>query len=212
MYEFITPLGKRSAVAKGVRKAQARLASHLELFCEIDLMMVQGRGKAGIVTSARILRQVDLSNDYARLRRGFLLLEITGKLTDTEDTAETYDLLAAGLDAMAENDPPLVELWFKLRLLHTLGHFPRLDKDSENAALNNSTNYFFDISQGTLSPVSSGGNISNEAIKLWRLALKYSPAELEKLGKACETASKSLDMIDRFITEQFGLRFKAAEM
>lgn len=212
MYEFLTPDRKRSAVAKSVRKAGARLSSHLELFAEIDLMIVEGRGSVGIVTSARVKRHIDLSVDYERLRRGFLFLEMTDKLTDTEDTSDIYMLLASSLRYLYSCDPLLVELWFKLRLLNLLGQAPRLDRDSTNTLLQEGQHYSFDVRQGSLNRISSSGNISPETIKLWRLIAGHDPESLQKVARVGELAAGSIDLIDRFILEQSGMHFKAAEM
>ncbi|MEX0934602.1 MAG: DNA repair protein RecO, partial [Candidatus Saccharimonadales bacterium] len=75
IYTIITPERKVSAIAKGVRKSNAKLASHLDLFAVIELMFAKGKS-LDIITSARTITHVDISDDYDKLQTGFLFLEM----------------------------------------------------------------------------------------------------------------------------------------
>ena len=52
---FLTPTGKVSALARGVRKEKSRLAGGIELFTVSDVVIHQGRGSLGTLTSAKML-------------------------------------------------------------------------------------------------------------------------------------------------------------
>ena len=53
---FITPEGKISAIAKGVRKEKSKLAGGMELFSLIQINIHQGKNEMGVVTSAKMLK------------------------------------------------------------------------------------------------------------------------------------------------------------
>lgn len=212
LHVFLTPIGKLTGVARGVRKPKAKLAAHLQPFAELELMLVRGH-KADIITSARIVQAYRLEDDYQRLRRGFLFLEMADKLTDTEDTERQFKLLGQHLAALTEYDPPLCELAFKLQLLESLGQVPRLRRDGRGQPLQIGTDYRFDPAHGVLQTGNTVGlSLSNDAIKLWRLLLAQPLTQVAKLPSAAAVSSTSLPVIDAFIEEQFGVRFKSAEL
>ena len=53
---IITPVGKFSVIAKGVRKEQSKLAGSIEMFTLIDFNIHFGRSDLGLVTGAKILK------------------------------------------------------------------------------------------------------------------------------------------------------------
>lgn len=212
LHVFLTPIGKLTGVARGVRKPKAKLAAHLQPFAKLELMLARGH-KADVITSARLIEAYRLEDDYERLRRGFLFLEMTDKLTDTKDTMRQFEVLKAALADLARYDPPLCELAFKLRLLDSLGQVPRLDRDGRGQPLQIAASYRFDPAHGNLVNGSMGGLLlSNDAIKLWRLLLSNSLEKVAKLPSAAGAATASLPTINAFIEEQFGQRFKAAAL
>ena len=56
---LITPEGKMSVIAKGVRKEKSKLAGSVELFSLIDLNVHKGHGEFAILTSAKMLKFYD---------------------------------------------------------------------------------------------------------------------------------------------------------
>lgn len=208
IYTVLTQDSKRSLIAKSIRKSGAKLASHMELFSEIDLMYIEGGGSLDILTSARTLCSWSLSDDYERMRRGFLFLEMIDKMTDTEEIGELYGLLRDSLGFLEVHTPLLCELYFKLNLLKLLGHAPDMSSSSEYR------NYGFDTEHGVL--VDGGKTtsvaMSKDQIKLWRLMLSREFETVVRI-KAVEPAARTtLGICDEFIVRQFGLRFRSAEM
>ncbi len=53
---LITPAGKISAIAKGVRKEKSKLAGGVEMFSLAELTIHKGKGEFGTITSAKMLR------------------------------------------------------------------------------------------------------------------------------------------------------------
>ena len=127
---MLTPeQGVIRAVAKGIRKIKSRLAGHLELFSESELMLATGRN-LDVVTSARLIRHLSADN-YDRMRLAYLFAEMINRLAGEHEHHEgLYSLLqeAFAVLAVGETMPSaLLELWFKLRLLDRLGYRPELD-------------------------------------------------------------------------------------
>src|SRR5688572_2993058 len=126
---FFTPdRGKLSAVAKGVRRIKSRSGGHLELFGEVNLMLTPGRN-LDIVTSARLLWYPhQLVGDYERLGLAFAIAAAVDRLTEPDQPAPAlYGVVREALAALDTGATgPLIELWFKLRLLGTLGYRPEL--------------------------------------------------------------------------------------
>ncbi len=211
IYTILTLEGKVSAIAKGVRRIRAKLASHLEVFSEIDLMFARGKN-LDVVTSARTCTQYSLSHDYERLRTGFLFLEMADKLSDQKETENIYLCLREGLSVLETQQPKVVELAFKLKLLDVLGQKPQLETTFDsNQPVRADTSYNFDMSHGGL--VEGSGEKSNslspEAVKLWRLCLRYNISDLARISGSQQAAIDSICICDRFYEYMYNFRFTA---
>ena len=47
--QFLTPLGRQGALARGVRREKSRLAGGIELFAISDIVITEGRGELGLL-------------------------------------------------------------------------------------------------------------------------------------------------------------------
>ena len=54
--DLLTPDGRLSVMARGVRKEKSKLAGGIELFAECDVVVGQGKGDLGVLVSARLVR------------------------------------------------------------------------------------------------------------------------------------------------------------
>lgn len=210
--------GAVEAIAKGVRKAKSKLGAHLELFSEIELMLVEGRN-LDILTSARQQRSFrQITADYERLKRGFLFCEMLYKLGLHTASTATYDLLKESLEALdAGNPPEFVELYFKLRLLDGLGYRPNLEQNIKSRQeIEAHKSYAFNSASGSLEESATfsleNPAISAEHIKLWRLLLKYPLGQSLKVKGTQKPASESLPIANDFYDYLFGKRFRSSEI
>ena len=120
--------GKLAVVAKGVRRMSSRMAGHLELFTQSELMLAKG-ANLDVVTQAdtrnpfRAVRE-----DLTRTSTAYLIAELADALTEEAlEQPELFDLLTATLRALGTTDDPrLIAAHYQVRLLDVTGFRPVL--------------------------------------------------------------------------------------
>jgi DNA repair protein RecO (recombination protein O) len=120
--------GKLSVVAKGVRRMSSRMAGHLELFTQSELMLAKG-ANLDVVTQAESRNAFRaVREDLTRTSTAYLIVELTDALTeDALEQPELFDLLTATFRALGTTDDPrLVATHYQLRLLDVAGFRPVL--------------------------------------------------------------------------------------
>jgi DNA repair protein RecO (recombination protein O) len=216
---FLTPqYGKIRAVARGVRRIKSRMAGHLELFCDVELMLAKGRN-LDVVTSARLLGDNEvISRNFEHLSYGYMLAEMLDKLVH-EDQAQPalYQLAREFYVELAGSGPsPLLELYYKLRLLDHLGYHPGLDACAVCGASDPTGGFWFNPEHGGIVDDAHAGEIDWELsvpkIKLWRQVLARPWSTVSQISEANELAAASLPVCDGFYDYLFGARFKSKQV
>lgn len=106
--------GKILARARGIKKAKAKLAGHLELFNHLDLVLA-GRT---IIGATVINHFPNLRNNLDNLQKAFYIVELVDQFTAEEDAdARMFNLLLENL-----TEPKLRN--FEEKFLHLLGVKP----------------------------------------------------------------------------------------
>jgi DNA repair protein RecO (recombination protein O) len=204
-------------VAKGVRKIKSRLAGHLELFSESDLMLAKGRN-LDVITSARLVRHLPSGDDYDRMRQAYLFAEMVNRLSsEREPHPGLYDLVREAYAELSTGAPDAtLELWFKLRLLDRLGYRPELKDCMICHTSASDRQYAFNVELGGIvdQGCSTPGNLplTHEQIKLWRLMLAHPLGAVRRVGEAAALATATLPLCDQFYDYTFGKRFRSAEV
>lgn len=215
---LLTPdQGVVRGVAKGVRRIKSRLAGHLELFSESDLMLATGRN-LDVITSARLIRHLSTADDYDRMRLAYLFAEMTNRLAGEHESHDgVYGLLQDGFSALAAPEAPtdtVLELWFKLRLLDRLGYRPELDACVACGTSDPTREYLFSpvlggiVDRACATPGSLP--IDQSAIKLWRLMLTRPFAAIAAIPRAAELAKTTMPICNAFYDYTFGQRFRSS--
>jgi len=214
---LLTPeRGVIRGVAKGVRKIKSRLAGHLELFSESELMLAEGRN-LDVVTSARLIHHLDIGDNYDRMRLAYLCAEMINRLgTDSGYHEGMYALLHEAYAGLASGPPDTtLELWFKLRLLDCLGYRPELGRCMICGARGDDREYLFNVELGGIVDIgcstSGNHNLSHDQIKLWRLMLTQSLATVRGVSGAEHLAVVTLPVCNEFYDYTFGKRFRSSE-
>ncbi len=212
---LLTPShGKVSAVAKGVRKIKSRLAGHLELFGEANLMLASGRN-LDLITSARLIWYPHhLAANYESLGLAYAFVTALDRLTEPgQANPNLYHLLASALQALdAGATGPLPELWFKLRLLDLLGYRPDLTGCLICGRHDLDTAYAFSPDRGGLvctADAAPGDQPFNPSvIKLWRLLSSQPYEPISRIVGAPDLATATLATCDAFYEYHLGRAFR----
>ena len=121
--------GKLSAVAKGARRANSKLASGVQPF-------VHGRYGLARGKSLDVVTQCQLIESFYALRTDLDLLSVAccglelidRSVEERHPDAEMFELLLAALHSLVEAPDPELAFWlFELRMLEQLGYAPVLD-------------------------------------------------------------------------------------
>jgi DNA repair protein RecO (recombination protein O) len=206
------------AVAKGVRKIKSRMAGHLELFCESELMLAKGRN-LDIITSARLQdAHAGIVRDYGKLQQAYLLAEMVQVLAgDDQHIPGLYELLQEAMTDLGGHEPgDVLELWFSLRLLEVLGYRPGLEACMVCGGDASDKSYYFshdlggivdeDCALAGLEPMPQNG------VKLWRVMMGSGLAAVRMVGGAQKMSASSLPICQAFYDYTFGKRFKSREL
>ena len=182
--QLLTPEGRRSVMAKGVRREKSKLAGGIELFAVSDVVVNSGRGDLGILTSARLVQFYrHILEDYDRLQFGYEVVKHVSSATETVDEPEWFDVLQevfAGLDVQSISRQ-LVEAWFYLRYAALLGRELSLVNDIEGNRIDAGSRYAYDVGEQGLRK-SSGGDLTANHIKFLRLLSSRSLKILAQIG------------------------------
>lgn len=182
--QLLTPEGKRSVMARGVRKEKSRLAGGIELFAICDVVITEGKGDLGILTSARLVQFYrHILEDYDTMQFAYEVIKQVGKASEMVDEPEWYDVMSEvlmGLDALSISRQ-LVQTWFYLRYASLLGHELSLTHDIAGQPLQSDLKYFYDEGEMGLREAPQG-NITADHIKLMRLINAKSIKVLAQVG------------------------------
>ena len=186
--QLLTPEGRRSVMAKGVRREKSKLAGGIELFAICEVVLGEGRGDLGILTSARLIYFYNnIIKDYDRLQFGYFAIKQVTRASETVDEPEWYDMLSEvymGLDSLTIS-LDLTQTWFYLKHAGLLGHQLNLEVDTTGEKLKAERTYRYDVGEQGLREVING-EITAEHIKLLRLISTRSLKILAQIGGISE--------------------------
>lgn len=167
---LLTPEGKMSVMAKGVRRPKSKLAGGIEMFTLSDMNVHFGRSEMGVLTSARMVRHfVKLTRDLERLTLASEILKLVSKAAEGADTAEYFKIVDQSLSALDEGvDVRVVEAWFLLNLRRVTGEELNLYRDVTGEMLVASQRYEWQVTEEAFLQRENGKYGADE-IKLARL-------------------------------------------
>ena len=175
--QFITPSGKLSALARGVRREKSKLAGGIELLAVSDVTLHEGRGELYTLTSARLERvYAHILEDYDRLQFAYYVLKDIARVSEQIDEPDFFTVLRYTLEALNTTEVTLgvVELCYRLQIAKLLGQDVNLVRDEAGKKLQEDTRYQFDI--GAMAFVEKRqGEYTSDHVKLLRLATVSRP-------------------------------------
>lgn len=182
--QFVTPFGRYAAIARGVRREKSKLAGGIELFAISDIVIAEGKGELGIVTSARLVEFYrHILEDYDRLQFAYEVVKQVARASEMVAEPEWFEVLAEVLAALDNKNISLqlIETWFYLRYADLLGHALNVRRDVAGAMLEANTTYLYDVSEQGLRAAASG-ELGADHIKFLRLASTKSIAVLGQIS------------------------------
>ncbi|MFZ2125439.1 MAG: DNA repair protein RecO [Candidatus Saccharimonadales bacterium] len=195
--QLLTPNGKRSVMAKGVRREKSRLAGGIELFAICEVVIADGKGEMGTLTSSRLdhfFRHI--MEDYDRMQFAYAAIKLVSSASETVDDAEWYDVLAetlAGLDSSSVS-LDIVQIWFYLHYTALLGYEFSLWHDNSGKKLLQDQKYRYDIGEKSL-VANDNGEITSEHIKLLRLIATRPLKVIAQIGGVDSITSDCLQIV-----------------
>ena len=201
---LITPVGKISAMAKGVRKPKSKLAGGIEMFSLVEVNLHFGKGDMATLTGARMVNFYgEILKDLGRMELAGEMLKKIGTVSDSVDSVEHFEIVDECLAALNDGgDVELVEVWFLMQLAKAMGEQVNLMIDVDGDSLDPGEKYNFDMMEMSFYK-NPAGECDANVIKLLRLlwvadlktvrrvkdAKKYLP-EILKISKAINKVVK----------------------
>ena len=169
--DLLTPDGRMSVMARGVRKEKSKLAGGIELFAVCDVVIGEGKGDLGVLTSARLVHFYrHILEDYDRMQFAYEVLAQVAKASASLDEPEWYDIageVLAALDVLTVS-LALVQTWFYVRIAALLGDELSLMRDYKGEKLSADKKYRYDSQEKGFTE-DERGQITAEHIKILRL-------------------------------------------
>ena len=92
--QLLTPEGKRSVIAKGVRREKSKLAGGIELFSVSEVVIHEGRTELGLLTGAKLLEYYDaFVKDIELIEMGGAMMRSVNARADQIESPEFYKIL-----------------------------------------------------------------------------------------------------------------------
>ena len=198
---LITPQGKISAIAKGVRKEKSKLAGGIEMFTLSNYNIHLGRGEFGVITSAKMQKyHGNIIKNFTKMELAAMMLKKLSRAAENSDNSEYFEIINQCLASLdMGDDDGLTESWFLMRLGKAAGEEINLYRDADGEKLNPELRYFWNTGENSFMIHDNGGFGANE-IKMLRLLLtadlsvvrrvKVTPEMLQKIVGFTKMASR----------------------
>lgn len=188
---LITPQGKISAIAKGVRKEKSKLAGGIEMFTLTDFNIHLGRGEFGVVTGAKMMKHYgEIVKDFGKMELAAMMLKKINKTAENSDNAEYFNILDQSLAGLnAGENMELVEAWFLMNLTKAMGEEINLYRDTKGEKLVIDVRYAWDAMEGAFME-NKQGEFGADEIKMSRLVLAADLNVVKRVKLNDEMANK----------------------
>lgn len=182
--QLLTPTGRMSVMARGVRREKSKLAGGIELFAVSDVVVGKGKGELGILTSARLVQFYrHILQDYDRMQFAYEVTSQVARASESLDEPEWYDIMTEILMALDVKTVSLqlVQTWFYMRMSAMLGDELNTGRDVNGDLLSVEAKYRYDSAEKGFVEVASG-DVSAEHIKILRLVAAKPLSVLIQVG------------------------------
>lgn len=170
---LMTQLGRRSVIAKGIRKEKSKLAGNIELLSLSDVIICASKnGSLGILTSAKLrtFYGENILNDFDKLDFAYKIIKKIEQSSMDVDVPDWHYILLAVLDSLSKDIPiKLIETWFNIKSSSLLGEELNLVYDVHGNKLIDHKKYDYNITENGFEQTDEGSGVTSDYIKLLRL-------------------------------------------
>ena len=192
--QLLTPTGRMSVMARGVRREKSKLAGGIELFAVSDVVVGEGKGQLGVLTSARLVQFYrHILEDYDRMQFAYEVLAQVARASESLDEPEWYDIVTEILMALDVKTVSiqLIQTWFYVRMSAMLGDELNTERDYAGDKLLPDKRYRYDSNEKGFIEASNG-EITAGHIKILRLVGAKDLSVLLQVGGMGEYLSECL--------------------
>ena len=119
--------GKVRAVAKGIRKTKSKIGARLEPMSHVEVQLYKGRELDTVSQVELIDSSARLHNSLDKLTQGMSMLEAVDQIAeDREPSPHLYRMLHGALNALMEQESPVMLAAFYWKLLAAEGVSPQV--------------------------------------------------------------------------------------
>ena len=181
--QLLTPEGKRSVIARGVRKEKSKLAGGIELFSVSEVVIHEGRTEMGILTGAKLLEYYDaFVKDIELIEMGGNMMRSVSMRAEQVESPEFYKILKQSLQAMQKHASEesrwkdVLRAWWGINLTRASGEELNLNFDTDGEKLVADGHYYWDEENAALGKANAG-RIGADQIKMMRI-MQAMPVEV----------------------------------
>ncbi len=199
---LITPNGKMSAIAKGVRKEKSKLAGGIEMFSLVELVIHTGKSEMGTITSAKMLKFYDkILKDYSKVELAATILKKVSIASENSGSSNYFEIVDECMAALNSGvNTALIESWFLLNMVKESGEDINLYRSIDGEKLSPEKKYVFDTLDSSFCEKENGDYGANE-IKVLRLMVTNKLSTVSKI-KDYEQYLPSIVKFARIVAKQ----------
>lgn len=180
--QLLTPEGKQSVIARGVRREKSKLAGSIELFSISEVLIHKGKSSdLGILTGAKLLKYFDaFVKDIELLELGGAMMRSVNARAEQVESPEFFSILEQALTCMQKHASEkgrwmdVLRAWWGINLTRVSGEDINLNYDTDGEKLASGQCYYWDEESAALCKAQAG-RVNENHIKLLRILERMSP-------------------------------------
>jgi DNA repair protein RecO (recombination protein O) len=203
---FTREEGRIDVMARGIRRAGAKLASRTEPFYEVEWRLVVGK-QLPIVTGAEVIHAPDRLTSLEALSLGQALLELTERSFHTDESSEYwYNMLSEAFRQITTNPHGVIWTAALARSLDQLGLTPDLPSSETSVRVK--------LSDGrVVEHTSEGGEeLTSRMLKLWKACRSLALKDVLRITDLDEESRVLSSFLERFWQYHTGIELKATKL
>lgn len=194
---LLTPEGKTSVMAKGVRRQKSKLAGGIEFFSLNEVVIAEGKSNLKTLISARMKEFFgEILKDFKRTEFAYFILKEVSKKAENINSSEFFDITLKTFSALNDlrADLSLIKSWFFIQISQISGEDVNLNYDSMGEKLSAEKKYNFDYYEKVFVK-NENGEFDKNHIKFLRLLSSSEPKIITKIIGAREINNQVQDII-----------------